>query len=363
METSNSENGGSGDDGGSTLETPDGPWDVVVVGGGAAGLSGALTLARVRRPVLVIDGGEPRNAPAAAAHGLLGRDGIAPLELLRQGRQEVASYGGRVVRGRVTAIHRDGGRFVVECADGRRATARRVLVTSGLVDELPDVPGLAERWGRDVVHCVFCHGWEARDTAVGVLGSFHQALLFRQVTDNVTLFLGPGADLTSDQWEQLAGLGVGVVDGAVSGLETDGADRLAGVRLASGRVLPVRVLAVAPRFSARASFLGGLGLAVREHPAGFGTQLTVDASGFTGVEGVWAAGNVSDLMAGVPAAAAAGTTAAASIAMDLLTADARAAARQRRAGADEVFGGRMEAEVTRRVLGTRAHGVDPLPGT
>ncbi|MFE0626024.1 NAD(P)/FAD-dependent oxidoreductase [Streptomyces sp. NPDC058864] len=350
------------DNSGNGIEAPGGAWDVVVVGGGAAGLSGALTLARVRRPVLVIDAGEPRNAPAAAAHGLLGRDGIAPLELLRKGREEVASYGGRVVGGRVTEIRREGGRFVVECADGRSTVARRVLVTSGLVDELPDVPGLEQRWGRDVVHCVFCHGWEARDTAVGVLGSFHQALLFRQLSEDVTLFVGPGADLTTDQWEQLAGLRVAVVEGAVNGLETDDADRLSGVRLASGHVIPVRVLAVAPRFTARASFLGGLGLAVREHPAGFGEQLAVDASGFTGVEGVWAAGNVSDLMAGVPAAAAAGTTAAAAIVMDLLTDDARAAARDRRAGDAGIFGGRMEAEVTRRVLGTRAHGVDPLRG-
>ncbi|MFF7678865.1 NAD(P)/FAD-dependent oxidoreductase [Actinacidiphila glaucinigra] len=356
MDENNSDIGGNG------IDAPGGVWDVVVVGGGAAGLSGALTLARVRRPVLVIDAGEPRNAPAAAAHGLLGRDGIAPLELLRKGRDEVAAYGGRVVAGRVTAIHREDGRFVVECADGRRTAARRVLVASGLVDELPDVPGLAERWGRDVVHCVFCHGWEVRDTAVGVLGSFHQALLFRQLSEDVTLFLHPGTDLTDDQWEQLAGLGVGVVEGAVSGLATDDAGRLAGVRLTSGRTVPVRVLAVAPRFTARASFLGGLGLAVREHPAGFGEQLTVDASGFTGVDGVWAAGNVGDLTAGVPAAAAAGTTAAAAIVMDLLADDARAAARSRRAGDPEVFGAGMEAEVTRRVLGTRAHGVDPLPG-
>ncbi|MEU1619555.1 NAD(P)/FAD-dependent oxidoreductase [Streptomyces sp. NPDC005722] len=352
----------NGDGGGNGLEAPGGVWDVVVVGGGAAGLSGALTLARVRRPVLVIDAGEPRNAPAAAAHGLLGRDGIAPLELLRKGREEVASYGGRVAAGRVTAIRRDGDVFVAECEDGRSTRARRVLVTSGLVDELPDVPGLAGRWGKDVVHCVFCHGWEARDTAVGVLGSFHQALLFRQLSEDVTLFLGPGTNLTPDQWEQLAGLRVGVVDGAVSGLETDDGDRLAGVRLASGHVVPLRVLAVAPRFTARASFLGGLGLSVREHPAGFGEQLTVDASGFTGVDGVWAAGNVSDLMAGVPVAAAAGTTAAAAIVMDLLAEDARAAARSRRAGSAEVFSGPMEAEVTRRVLGTRAHGVDPRQG-
>ncbi|MFJ4848632.1 MULTISPECIES: NAD(P)/FAD-dependent oxidoreductase [unclassified Streptomyces] len=345
----------------SSMEISGGVWDVVVVGGGAAGLSAALTLARVRRSVLVIDAGEPRNAPAAAAHGLLGRDGIAPLELLRKGREEIASYGGRVVPGSVAAIHRDGGRLTVVCGDGRRVVARRLLVASGLVDELPDVPGLGERWGRDVVHCVFCHGWEARDSAIGVLGNFHQALMFRQLSQDVTLFPHEGADLTPDQWEQLAGLGVGVVEGDVAGLEIDDADRLAGVRLASGHVVPVRLLVVAPRFTARASFLGDLGLAVREHPAGFGEQLTVDALGFTGVDGVWAAGNVSDLMAGVPAAAAAGTTAAAAVVMDLLAADARAAARAREVGAADVFSGPMEAEVSRRVLGVRAHGLDLPP--
>src|SRR5690606_25416155 len=221
---------------------PDGTWDVVVIGGGAAGLSGAMNLARVRRSVLVIDAGEPRNAPAAAAHGLLGRDGIPPLQLLRQGREEVASYGGRVVTGRVEAVRREGGRLAVRTADGRRAVARRLLVTSGLTDELPAVPGLAARWGRDVLHCVFCHGWEARDTAVGVLGSYHHALMFRQVTGDVTLFPHDGPARAGEQRQRLDALGIGVAGGRVSGVETDGQGRLAGVRLDSGNTVPVRTL-------------------------------------------------------------------------------------------------------------------------
>ncbi|WP_328326278.1 MULTISPECIES: NAD(P)/FAD-dependent oxidoreductase [unclassified Streptomyces] len=331
-------------------------WDVVVIGGGAAGLSAALTLARVRRSVVVIDAGEPRNAPAAdvGVHGVLGREGISPLELLRLGRAEVASYGGRVVSGRVARVHRDGAEFSVVTEDGQRVPARRVLVATGLVDELPEVPGLAERWGRDVMHCVYCHGWEVRDRAIGVLGSFHQALLFRQLSRDVTLFRDTGTGLMEEQWEQLAALGVGVVEGEIGGLEIDGQDRLAAVRLTSGVVVPVRELVVAPRFVARAGFLDGLGLTVREHPMGFGEQVAVDASGFTGVEGVWAAGNVSDVLAGVPAAAAAGVTAAAAINMDLLTAGARRAAASREYGG--VFGGSVEAEVSRRVLGTRVHG-------
>ncbi|WP_335972279.1 MULTISPECIES: NAD(P)/FAD-dependent oxidoreductase [Streptomycetaceae] len=341
-------------------------WDVVVVGGGAAGLSAALTLARVRRSVLVVDSGEPRNAPAerTGVHGLLGREGVSPLELLRTGRAEVASYGGRVVAGRVTRIVRDGDGFDVR-AEGARVRARRLLVATGLVDELPDVPGLAERWGRDVHHCVYCHGWEVRDTAIGVLGAFHQALMFRQVSDDVTLFRDPGTELSDAQWEQLAGLGVAVVDGPVAGLRIDGEDRLSGVRLASGPVVPVRHLAVMPYLAARASFLDGLGLALRDHPMGVGRQLAVDAAGFTGVPGIWAAGNVSDLVANVAAAAAAGVAAAAAITMDLVTAGAERAAagraRPRTAADDAVFGPASEAEVARRVLGTAAHGLHLPP--
>lgn len=340
-------------------------WDVVVIGGGTAGLSAALNLARVRRSVLVIDAGEPRNAPAegVGVHGLLGREGISPLELLRLGREEVASYGGRVVAGRVTRIERerDGAGFGVVTQDEQRVRARRLLVATGLVDELPDVPGLSERWGRDVHHCVYCHGWEIRDTPIGVLGAFHQALMFRQMSDDVTLFRHTGGDLTDQQWEQLAALGVAVVDGPVTGLRIDEQDRLAGVLLASGVVIPVRHLAVAPRFVARAGFLDGLGLPLRDHPMGVGRQLAVDAVGFTGVAGVWAAGNVSDVLAGVAAAAAAGMGAAAAINMDLLLADAEHAAVARSTSPHALYGGvfgpEMEAEVARRALGTRVHGL------
>ncbi|MFI1380114.1 NAD(P)/FAD-dependent oxidoreductase [Embleya sp. NPDC020886] len=311
------------------VQASDEVWDVVVVGGGVAGLSAALTLARVRRSVLVIDSGEPRNAPAAATHNLLSRDGIAPLELLRLGREEVLSYGGRVESGRVSGLRREGAELVVTTEDGGRAPARRVLVTTGLVDELPTIPGLAERWGRDVLHCPYCHGWEVRDGAVGVLATgpaaFHQALMFRQLSPEVTLFLHTGGDPTEEQWEQLAALGIDVVDGTVGALEVDDRDRLAGVRLASGRSVAVDALVVAPRFVARAGFLADAGLAVTEHPMGIGGQLVTEPGGFTGVDGVWAAGNVTDPMAPVPAAAASGVQAAAAINIDLIGADARAA--------------------------------------
>ena len=146
-------------------------YDVAVIGGGAAGLSAALVLARARRRVLVVDAGSPRNAPATHMHGFLSRDGLPPGELLALGRTEVKSYGGDILTGAATELVRDrreGFRLLV--ADGQRISARRVLVTTGLRDELPDIPGLRERWARDVLHCPNCHGHEVRDRRLGVIG-------------------------------------------------------------------------------------------------------------------------------------------------------------------------------------------------
>ncbi|MEV6752897.1 NAD(P)/FAD-dependent oxidoreductase [Streptomyces sp. NPDC051214] len=335
--------------------------DVLVIGGGAAGLSAALTLARARRSVLVVDSGEPRNAPADGVHGFLSSEGLAPEELLRIGREEVEGYGGRIVSDLVTRVRRVGERFVAETAGGRSHRARRLLVTTGLVDELPDVTGVRERWGRDVLHCPYCHGWEVRDAPIGVLATgpmaTHQALLFRQWSSDVTLFLHTAPELTEEQWEQLAARGIAVVDGEVAGLDVED-DRLSGVRLTSGRRIAVRALAVAPRFEARGAVLAELGLTKVDHPMGVGSYVESDATGFTGVAGVWTAGNVTDLVAGVMVSAAAGMTAATAINADLVTADTAAAVAARRAA--DCFGPAAEAANSLRVLGERRHGIESV---
>ncbi|MFI8933512.1 NAD(P)/FAD-dependent oxidoreductase [Streptomyces sp. NPDC053474] len=311
-------------------------YDVVVVGGGAAGLNGALTLARARRSVAVVDAGAPRNAPADGVHGLLAREGMPPAELLARGRAEVRGYGGHVVSATVASATRDGVGFAVALADGRTVRARRLLVATGLVDELPDVPGLRERWGRDVLHCPYCHGWEVRDRAVGVLAggplAVHQALLFRQLSDDVTFFTHTGAPPSDEDAERLAARGVRVVAGEVTGLEIAD-DRLAGVRLRDGRVVAREALAVSPRIVARAGFLAALGLRAAEHPLGIGEYVPCDATGRTDVAGVWVAGNVTDLSAQVGAAAAAGAAAGAQINADLVAEDTRLAVEARRAAA------------------------------
>ena len=307
-------------------------YDVVVIGGGAAGLNGALQLARSRRSVLVVDAGQQRNRPAQAVHGLLGHDGVPPAQLLARGRDEVRGYGGQVVTSEVTAVRGDlDSGFTVTVAGGRAVRARRLLVTSGLVDELPDIPGLRERWGRDVVHCPYCHGWEVRDQAIGVLASgprsVHQALLFRQLSDDV-IYFRRGTVLDDAEAAQLTARGIRAVDGEVSAVVIAD-DRLAGVRLADGSVIPRQAIAVGARMTARAGFLADLGLKPSEHPSGMGSHIPADPAGRTDVPGVWAAGNVTDLFAQVGASAAAGALAGAVINADLVEEETRRAVEAR----------------------------------
>jgi len=313
---------------------PDETVDVAVIGGGAAGLNGALMLARSRRSVVVIDGGAPRNAPAAGVHGLLGREGVPPAELLRTGRAEVRGYGGLVVAGEVISAvpatpSADGDlRFAVTLADGRTLRARRLLVATGLRDALPEVPGLAEHWGHEVVHCPYCHGWEVRDEPIGVLAvgpaSVHHALLFRQLTDDLVYFTN-GTELGRDARARFAARGIQVVDTPVEAVESAADGGIAGVRLNDGRLFARRVLAVATGMQARTEGLGGLRLPTQDLPDGMGRSFASGMAGLTEVPGVWVAGNATDPFAQVGASAAAGALAGAHINAHLATADTDAA--------------------------------------
>ncbi|MFF4982829.1 NAD(P)/FAD-dependent oxidoreductase [Streptomyces sp. NPDC001046] len=300
---------------------------VVVVGGGAAGLSAALVLGRARVRTLVVDAGEPRNAPAAHLQGYLSRDGMPPAEFLAAGREEVARYGVEQVRDRVVEVERDGD-FTVVLAGGRTVRARRLVVATGLADELPDVPGLAERFGRDVLHCPFCHGWEVRDEPFGVLAaspaSVHQALMVSQWSKDVRFFLHRVAEeeLTDVDLRRLSAAGVEVVPGEVAGLVVED-DRLTGVRLADGTVHARSVLFAGPRPVPRTGLLERLGAELHETP--FGAYPVVDATGLTTVPGVWAAGNAIGFAEQVVHAASGGYRAAAAIVGDLLMTDLDAA--------------------------------------
>src|SRR5689334_18984841 len=299
---------------------------VAIIGGGAAGLSAALVLARARRNVLVIDAGTPRNAPAAHMHGYLSRDGMPPAELLGAGRDEVRSYGGEIVDGTVTDLLPEGTNgFWALLADGRRISARRLVVTTGLSDELPDIPGLRDRWARDVLHCPYCHGHEVADRQLGVLGGSPGAVRYAQIVRQWThdlLHFTPPDLLTATERTQLLARSVGVVEGTIENLVIDDTDRLCGVQMRDGCVIPRGALFVPPRFVPHNTLLVGLGAEVDTDG-----WVTVDATGRTTVAGVWAAGNVVDPRAQVITAAGAASAAAIALNTDLVEHDVRDAVR------------------------------------
>jgi thioredoxin reductase len=300
-------------------------YDVVVVGGGASGLSAALVLSRARRKVLVVDSGTPRNAPAAHMHGFLSRDGMPPGELLDIGQDEVKGYGGEVLNGAVAELVPCGpSGFWVLLSDGRRVSARRLLVATGLRDELPDIPGLHDRWARDVLHCPYCHGYEVRDQQLGVLGgspdSVRYAQIVRQWTDDV-VFFAPTGTLTEAQRSPLVSRAIGIVDGTVKRVLVED-DHLCGVEMDDGRTIRRGALFVPPRFVPNSSLLDGLGCDIDEDG-----WVTIGANGQTSVPGVWVAGNVANPRAQVISAAGEGSAAAIAINADLVDEDVRIAVR------------------------------------
>jgi thioredoxin reductase len=305
-------------------------WDCVVVGGSVAGLSAALMLGRARRSTLVVDAGEPVNRTVDHAHGYLTRDGEAPAEILRLGRAEVARYGVEVRPGRVSAIRRidpdgDAG-FVVEvdAHDGPATlAARRVVLATGAAIDLPDIPGVAETWGRGTANCPYCHGWEVRDRALGVLAvdvvrGEHLATLLRQWSDDVTLYLH-GAEPPAPA-DTLAAAGITIESRVITRVQHDGGE-VTGLTLADGsrHACGGLFLAVAPR--PRADLAASLGAELDDNGGP-----VVDATGLTSVPGLWVVGNAANPMLNLIGSAAAGNMAGAMVNADLTFAWARAQA-------------------------------------
>ena len=300
-------------------------YDVVIIGGGAAGLSAALVLSRARRRVLVVDAGSPRNAPAAHMQGYLSRDGMPPRDLLNAGREEVRAYGGTVRAGTVKDLVQCGhDGFQVLLEDGDRVTARRVLVATGLRDELPNIPGLADRWARDVLHCPYCHGWEVRDRQLGVIwngpDSVRYAQIVRQWSHDVVLF-APSETLTPTERLEALARAIDVVEGDISEVLVND-DQLTGVQMSDGRVIPRAALFVPPQFVPNNDLLVGLGCDLDER----GWVIT-GANGATSVPGVRVAGNLANPRAQVITAAGEGSAAAIAINAELVDHDVSHAVR------------------------------------
>ncbi|MDR4532686.1 NAD(P)/FAD-dependent oxidoreductase [Glutamicibacter sp. PS] len=295
-------------------------YEVIVIGAGAAGASAAVALSRSLRRVLVIDAGAPRNAVSAHAHNVLGQEGVNPLELLARGRQEAIDYGAHWLEARAENLQgtRESG-FTVQAA-GRTFHGERVLLATGLSDQLPDIPGIAQAWGVSALHCPYCHGYEVRGEQIVVLGtgemSAHQALMFRQLSEHVTYLEQVPGQLTQDDERRLAALSIEIRRDAVQRLDVDDRGQISMLHLASGATLPAKALVLANRLEANADLYVGLGGALAEHPVG--RFIEVDQMQQTAIPGVYAAGNTSNLMHMVMAAAASGTMAGAAINAELI---------------------------------------------
>jgi thioredoxin reductase len=302
------------------LTDPTAQADVVIIGGGPAGLSAALSLGRARRRVTVIDSGEPRNRTAAHMHGVLGHDGLSPLVLLERGRAEAAGYGVRFLQGEVSAARIDGDVIEVDTADGTIRT-RRLLVATGLEDVLPDIPGFREQWGRGVVVCPYCDGWEHRNDVIGVVAtsprSVEQAQLLRQWSDRVVYFENVVGAASAAELERLERRGIRVESGAVTSLRVDG-EQLTGVEV-DGRVVEVGVVFTGPALRPRDGVLRSLGASTTDGEPG--SWVEIDADGRTSVPGVWAVGNVVNMRANVSVSLGLGALVAGALNADLVADD------------------------------------------
>ncbi|MBC9936485.1 MULTISPECIES: bifunctional NAD(P)/FAD-dependent oxidoreductase/class I SAM-dependent methyltransferase [unclassified Leucobacter] len=289
-------------------------WDAIVIGGGAAGLSAAQTLGRSLRKTLVIDAGDPRNRFTAHVHNVLGLDGKTPEELGEIGRAEAARYGVEFRSGLVQTVTEtpDGLRVTLEGEASEALDTRALIVVTGLTDVLPDIPGLAERWGQSVLHCPYCHGWEARGGRIGIVTTspmgMHQAKLLRQWSHDVTVFSAGLGEIDAETARGFAARGVTLVADPVVRIEGEGT-QVSAVVTGRGGDYPVDAVFVTSAMQPRDEFLADLGLERNDLP--WGNFLVVDAMGQTSHPRIWAAGNVVHGPAVVPVAMGAGVMAAA----------------------------------------------------
>lgn len=297
-------------------------WDAIIIGAGFAGLSAALTLGRARRRTLVIDSGRPRNSAAEHAHNILALDGTSPLELLETAREQATGYGVEFLATEVTGVSELDHGMRIATADGQRLDARTLLAATGLNDVLPEIPGLRSRWGESVLHCPYCHGWEVADRRLGVLVlsemGFHQAQLLRQWTADLTVFLGEGMHLPAGLAARLEARNVRIVTAPIVEVAGQG-DAMTAVRTADGAQIPLDALFTFGEARPNDDFLIPLGLDRTDTP--MGSFLSVDATGKTSAERIWAAGNVTNPGAAIPQAAGDAAFTAAQMNLWLVTDD------------------------------------------
>ncbi|WP_428428328.1 NAD(P)/FAD-dependent oxidoreductase [Pararhizobium sp.] len=284
--------------------------DAIIIGGGFAGLAAAYILARARRHVTIIDSGTPRNRFAAHSHGVLALDGKSGLEILTEARAQLAAYPTvTFIEGEADSAEGVIDDFHVSVAGHGSIAARRLLLANGIEDRLPDIPGLAERWGKTVLHCPYCHGYEIGGGPIGVLAtqpmSAHQGAVVADWGD-VTLFTNGMPEPDKETLALLERRNVTLRPGTVSVIETGTCDMLR-VRLENGRTFDVKALFVAAELHMRGTIAESLGCALQDTPAG--KILATDTVKATSVAGVYAAGDNARAFGNITLASADGVMA------------------------------------------------------
>jgi len=268
--------------------------DAIVIGGSFAGLSAALYIARARRSVCIVDTGLPRNRFAQHSHGFLAHDGSAPGTMLATARSQVAAYPTvSFVNGEAATATKTPDGFSVTLAAGDVLEGVRLVLAFGISDELPGIPGLAERWGSSVLHCPYCHGYEFSGQRLGVLHgspkSIHQAMLVSE-WGPTTLYRNGGDEPDDASLAELTKRGVAIEPARVKALHGDGS-RLSAIELVDGRLSPADALYVGPRTRLNSEIAQQLGCELDD--AQFGPIIRTDADKITTVPGVYAAGDIT----------------------------------------------------------------------
>ena len=292
-------------------------YDAVIVGAGTAGLSAALMLGRSRRRTLALDGGAPRNAPADHAHGLFTRDGVPPDELLRFGKRDLERYETVEVReGAATGASGADGDFGVTLDCGESVSARKLLISTGVVDVMPDIPGFAEAWGRGIHHCPYCHGWEVRDKPLAVLADgpamMHRVRLIRNLSRDLAA-LTDGSEISGEDREKLEALGVPLYERKISRIEGDAeAGLLTSIVFEDGETLEREALFANPPQRQRSELAEMLGCEIEYVEMMKSYVISTDSmTQETTVKGVFAAGDAGRPIQSLPTAVVSGTNAGA----------------------------------------------------